>query len=147
MSLHDPFPQQNSSDDEEAERSKDALTEQGMLAFASTLDDFMDEEVVDEQGTPIGTLACYWQSRKGRLVFLGIKLNAHESVRLVPGHSSQLDDRNACIRLGFDAADIESAPQLDCAAELDATIEQAVYEHFRIVDRNLHGDFRYVAPS
>jgi hypothetical protein len=31
---------------------------------------------------------------------------------------------------------------------LDATIQRAVYEHFRIIGRNPHGDFRYVAhPS
>jgi hypothetical protein len=138
-----PEPPKNTSNNEDAEVSEDSPTEQGMIDFASELDDFMDEEVVDKQGTAIGTLACYWQSLNGLLVFLGIKLNEHESVRIVPGHRSQVDDRNACIRLAFDAADIESAPRLDCAKELDATIERAVYEHFRILETEPHGALRY----
>jgi hypothetical protein len=145
MNTSDPFPQQESSIDEQAASSKDSLTHQGLIDFASVLDDFMGEEVVDKQGTAIGTLACYWQSASGVLVFLGIKLKGHKNVRVVPGRRSQVDDRHACIRLGFDAVDIESAPCLDCATELDATLESAVYEHFRIGEAQPHGGLRYFA--
>ncbi len=143
-----PEPPKNTSNNEDAEISEDSPTEQGMIDFAAVLDDFMDEEVVDKEGTAIGTLACYWQSASGLLVFLGIKLNRHESVRIVPGQRSQVDDKNACIRLAFDAVDVESAPRLDCATELDAAIERAVYEHFRILETEPQGGLRYVArPS
>jgi hypothetical protein len=116
-----------------------------MIEFASVLDDFMDEEVVDKEGAAIGTLACYWQSVSGRLVFLGIKVKGREGVHVVPGHRSQVSDRHACIRLAFDAEDIASAPRLDCATELDATLERAVYEHFEVEEVQPHGGLRYVA--
>lgn len=135
--------QQESSSNEKAASGKDSVTDQGIIDFASVLDDFMDEEVVDKQGTVIGTLACYWGSVSGLLVFLGIKVKGHESVRVVPGRPSQVDDRHACIRLGFEAVDIESAPRLDCATQLDATLERAVYEHFRIREPQPHGGLRY----
>ena len=119
-----------------------------MIDFASVLDDFLDEEVVDKQGTAIGALACYWQSVSGRLVFLGIKVKGQESVRVVPGRRSQVDTRNTCIRLGFEAEDIKSAPHFDCDNELDATFERSVYEHFRIDEAWPHGGLRYFArPS
>jgi hypothetical protein len=110
-----------------------------MIDFVSALDDFMDEEVVDNQGTVVGTLACYWLSVSGRLVFLGVKINGHETIRVVPGRRSQVDDRHGCIQLGFDTEDIRSAPCLDCAEELDGTLEKGVYEHFSIGEPEPHG--------
>ena len=128
-----------------AESGKDSLTDPAMIEFASVLDDFMDEEVVDKQGRTIGTLACYWQSVSGLLVFLGIKMKGHENIRVVLGRRSQLDEEHACVRLGFDGVDIESAPCLDCATELDAALERAVYEHFGIDQTHSHGGLRYFA--
>jgi hypothetical protein len=145
MNTPEPISQQNSSINEKAESSKDSLTDEGMIEFASVLDDFMDEEVLDKEDTVVGTLACYWGSVSGVLVFLGIKVKGHESIRVVPGRPSQVDDRHACIRLGFDAVDIESAPCLNCATELDATLERAVYEHFGIRQPQPHGGLRYFA--
>ena len=118
------------------------LTDQAMIDFASTLDDFMDEEVVDNQGKVVGTLACYWLSVSGHLVFLGIKVQGHETIRVVPGRRSQVDDRHGCIQLLFDKEDIRSAPGLDCAEELDATREKSVYEHFGIGEPEPHGGLR-----
>jgi hypothetical protein len=140
-----PFPQQQSSINEKAESGKDSLTDPAMIDFASVLDDFLDEEVVDSQGTAIGTLACYWKSVSGLLIFLGIRLNGQESVRVVPGRRSQVDNRNTCIRLGFEAGDIESAPHFDCADELNATFERGVYEHFGVGEAQPHDGLRYYA--
>ena len=142
MNTPEPIPQQIIND--QAESSRNSLTEQ-VIDFASVLDDFMGEEVVDKQGTAIGTLACYWQSASGLLVFLGIKVKGHENVRVVPGRRSQVDDRHACIRLGFDAVDIQSAPCLDCATELKETLEGNVYEHFGIREAQPHGGLQYFA--
>ena len=133
-----------SFEQEEAGSGKGSSMDKVMIDFASVLEDFLDEEVVDKQGVAIGTLACYWQSVSGRLVFLGIKLKGQESTRIVPGRRSQVDDRQACIRLGFEAADIEAAPCFDCAQELDATLEHAVYEHFHLAEAQPHGGQKHV---
>ena len=143
MNLPEPIPQQKDATDEHYDR--DPLSDQVMIDFASVLDDFIDEEVVDSHGTAIGTLSCYWQSVSGLLLYLGIKVDGHESVRVVPGRPSQVDDRDACIRLGFDVVDIESAPRLDCGKDLDETIEHTVCEHFGIAEAQPDGGLRYVA--
>jgi hypothetical protein len=72
-------------------------------------------------------------------------VKGQESTRVVPGRRSQLDDRNTCIRLGFEAKDIESAPHFDCASELDVTFERSVYKHYRVAEAQPHGGLRYFA--
>jgi len=143
VSAPNPVSQPARSIIEQTEPSRDPLTDHAVIEFASVLDDFMDEEVVDGRDTVVGKLACYWQSVNGRLVFLGIKVKGHKSIRVVPGRRSQVDDRHACIRLSFDAADIESAPQLDCAAHLNASLERAVYDHFGIDEAEPHDGLQY----
>ena len=145
MNTTEPFSEQNNSSNQKAESGKDPLTDPAVIEFASVLDDFQGEEVVDKHGTPVGTLGCYWQSVSGRLVFLGIEIKGDESIRVVPGRPSQVDDRHACIRLGFAAHAIESAPQFDCANELDAPFERRVYKHFQTGESQPHGGLRYFA--
>jgi len=147
MNETDPPRQPKPSIPEKADNARGSLTDTAMIEFASVLDDYMDEEVVDKEGRPIGTLACYWQSVSGHLVFLGIKVKGQNVVRVVPGHRSQVDDRQACIRLGFDLEDIESAPQLECATELDASLERAVYKHFEVEETQSHSGLRYFATG
>lgn len=117
-------------DDDESD--VEARPEPVLIDFTSVLEDFLDEEVVDRRGSPIGTLACFWSSHSGPRVFLGVRLKGQESLRVVPGSRSQLDDRQACVRLRFDVVDIETAPCFDCARELDTNIERTVNEHFGI---------------
>jgi hypothetical protein len=145
MITPEPSPQGPGSLNEDDGNTTDSMTESARIDLTSVLDDFMDEEVVDKQGAAIGTLACYWQSASGLLVFLGIKLTGQEGVRVVPGRRSQVDDQHSCIRLGFDAADVESAPCLECSTELDATLERTVYEHFRVGETRPSGALRYFA--
>jgi hypothetical protein len=103
------------------------LESQNMLS--SVLDDYVDEEVVENTGTPIGTLACYWESTTGML-FLGIKMSDLKTVRVVPGFIAQLNERHSCIHLGADAATINSAPILDCDEELRGKTEDVANQHF-----------------
>ena len=147
MNDTDPPHSAKTSANEKARSAKDSLTDAAMIELASVLDDYMDEEVVDKEGGAIGTLACYWQSVSGHLVFLGIKVKGQEVVRVVPGHRSQVDDRHACIRLGFDLENIESAPQFECATEVDAALERAVYKHFEVEETQPHGGLRYFATG
>ena len=133
---------------EEADSGQDFQTGEAMIDLASLLEDFLDEEVVDKAGTAIGTLACYWQSINGLLVFLGVRLKGQESIRVVPGRRSQVDHRHACIRLGFDAVDIEAAPCFDCARELDAALERTVYDHFCVAEPQPRGGLTdFARPS
>src|ERR1051326_2507001 len=113
MNAPEPSQQTTRPVESKPDSGKQPLTEAAMIEFASVLDDFMDEEVVDKQGAAIGTLACYWESVAGLLVFLGIKIKGKEGIHVVPGRRSQVDVQHACIHLDFEAAASESAPQFD----------------------------------
>lgn len=142
MSAPDPSSPPRSSLKAQSKKYRAPVEDQSLAEFAALLDDFMDEEVVDEQGGIIGTLACYWQSLTG-LVFLGIKIKGDVNIRVVPGRRSQVNEEHACIHLDFEAADIKSAPSLDCAAQLDTALERAVYDHFGIGEADEHDGLRY----
>lgn len=131
LSSNMPLTARESLLQEEAENINDPCPDRDVSDLASVLEDFLDEEVVDRQGTAIGTLACYWQSVSGSLVFFGVRLEGQESIRAVIGRRSQLDDRRTCIRLGFDVEVIEAAPIFDSAQDLDAIMEHAVYDYYR----------------
>jgi hypothetical protein len=143
--MNDPIrlSQQKSSLNEQAEWSREAVSDHAAIEVASVLDDFIDKEVVDKLDMVVGKLACYWQSRSGQLIFLGIKVKGHDGILVAPGRRSHVDEYDACIQLGFDAADIESAPHLDRGAQLDATLERAVYDHFGIDDPEPHDGLQY----
>jgi hypothetical protein len=94
---------------------------------AAILDDFLDEEVLDQRGVTLGTLECYWETPGGSLL-LGIKIN--EKVRVVPGMLAQVDDRHSCVVIGAEAALVLSSPTLECDQDLKAQLELTVNRHF-----------------
>ena len=65
-------------------------------------------------------------------------MEGQESIRAVHGRRSQLDDRRACIRLGFDIEVIEEAPIFDSAQDLDAVMEHTIHDYYRFA--GLHTD-------
>ena len=93
------------------------------------LDDFLDQEVVDIRGDTVGTLSCYWESANG-LLFLGVRIKDQDVVRVVPDHNSRVDDRHSCVRLGFSAKMVSSAPPFDCEKEMKVSLEKASTAHF-----------------
>jgi hypothetical protein len=131
------------TNDSDRSRATETLTDTTMLEFASVLDDYLGEEAVDNQGWPIGTLTCYWKSASGNVILLGITVNGQQSVRVVPGRPSQVDERNSCIRLEFGTDAVRSAPQFDCADELDKAFERSVYDHFHLTETEPEGGLRY----
>jgi hypothetical protein len=131
---------------EEAERNREPNSHHAAIELASVLDDFIDKEVVDKQDLIVGKLACYWQSSNGRLIFLGIKVKGGDDIRVVPGRRSQVDEYGTSVQLGFDAAEIESAPHLARGVQLDATFERAVYDYFGIADPEPHDGLQYSVP-
>lgn len=130
---------------EEAENDQAPRKDRDANDLASILEDFLDEEVVDQHGMAIGTLACYCQSVSGSLVFLGVRLEGQEDIWAVLGCRSQVDDRRSCIRLGFDAEVLEDAPCFDSTQELDASMEKRVHEYYRFAGPQPSRDHRELA--
>ena len=115
------------------------------VKLASALDDYLDEEVVDNTGQSLGTLACYWEGADGRLVFCGIKKEGQDGVRVAPGDDAQLSERHSWVRIPFPAAKVNTAPRYECDQELDSAFEHAIYEHYEVEDFQPHGGLKYLA--
>jgi hypothetical protein len=105
--------------------------------LAAILDDYLDQEVMDLTGAIVGTLSCYWESNSG-VIFLGVKIKGREDVRVVPGLNARADERLSCVRVGFKASEIRTAPEFDCDKEMKASLEHAASEHFGIEEHRLH---------
>ena len=97
----------------------------------SLLEDFVEQEVFDRRGKLVGVLECYWESKNGEL-FLGVKPRNQDCARVVPGEGAEADEQHSCIRIGFDAAAVRSAPLYDCDLELQSGLEAAAHRHFGI---------------
>jgi hypothetical protein len=45
-----------------------------MIRNVNVLEDFLGEEVVDTEGNPVGTLACYWERKQRDALLLGVDI-------------------------------------------------------------------------
>jgi hypothetical protein len=95
------------------------------------LEDFIDEEVVDNTGKTLGVLSCYWEAEDG-LLFLGVKPSSDEQVHVVPGIGASIDEPHSIIKLGFPAALVRTAPVFDCDREMRPRLEESANEHFSV---------------
>jgi len=98
---------------------------------SAILEDFIDEEVVDRRGNNIGVLSCYWESAPGH-VFLGIKPQGLEEIRVVPAEGVKLDEHHSCVLVPFAPHKIRTAPVYDCDKELRSQLEEAASRHFGV---------------
>ena len=95
----------------------------------SLLEDFIDEEVVDNKGKTLGILSCFWEAEDG-LIFLGVQPSSDERVHVVPGTGATIDEPHSIIQLGFPGALVRTAPVFDCDREMRPRLEEAANEHF-----------------
>ena len=97
----------------------------------SMLEDFIDEEVVDNAGKTLGVLSCYWEAEDG-LLFLGVQPSSDEKVHVVPGIGATIDEPHSIIQLDFPAALVRTAPVFDCDRVMRPRLEEAANEHFSV---------------
>ncbi len=100
-------------------------------ADSETFEDFLGEEVVDIKGSPIGTLACFWEHEEGKPVLLGIDIGAlSNEIHLLPAKGVKLDTRKSYVAVDFTKEKVSKAPVLDCGSELDPKLERKVFTYY-----------------
>ena|SRR5215510_15267648 len=88
------------------------------MASSESFEEFLGEEVVDFDGNPIGTFACYWERIKGRPVLLGIDCDGDQRrTRVAPAKGAWLNVKQTHICLPYAKEYVEQAPCLDCDLE------------------------------
>ena len=111
----------------------------------SALEDYLDEEVVDRSGKPLGTLTCYWEDGDGLLVFCGVHVQNADDVRVVPGSDLQVSERHSWVRVNYPRSVVSKAPAYDCDEELNAEFERRVFEHYGMTDALTHDRLKYLS--
>lgn len=101
-----------------------------MTADSEEFDDFLGEEVVDADGAPIGTLACYWEHEPDKPVLLGIDVDGVPGTHVAPAKNAHLDTRKSYVILPFFKEKIRRAPSLECGSELDNAFEKKVFHYY-----------------
>ena len=103
-----------------------------MAEFDSeALEDFLGEEVVDATGSPIGTLACFWEHEDGKPVLLGIDIGAlSNGTHLLPAKGAQLNTNKSYVAVDFTKEKVRKAPALDCGSELNPKLEKKVFAYY-----------------
>jgi hypothetical protein len=130
--------------DEDADRG-DPSPGHRWVDAASQLDDYLEEEVVDSNSKPVGTLSCYWEGPDRQLVFCGIKIEGEDAVRVVPGDDAQTSERYSWVQVAFPTAKVLKAPVFECDQELTSSFRSTIYKHFGIEKPKDHGALKYLS--
>lgn len=103
------------------------------MLLSESFDEFLGEEVVDPDGHPVGTFACYWEWDTGKPLLLGISCNSQSRrTHVTPVKGVRLNSQQTYVQIPFSRQKVHEAPCLDCDGELDAAFEDRVYAHYGI---------------
>ena len=90
----------------------------------NALEDFMGEEVVDKEGNPVGTFACYWEREEKSALLLGVDLPGQSGhTHIVPAQGARFNERQSYVQVLFPKEKIAAAPSLECGCEMDDAFE------------------------
>jgi hypothetical protein len=101
------------------------------MCNANALEDFMGEEVVEVDGKPVGTLACYWEREQRKALLLGVDIPGRSGhTHVVPAQGARLNERQTYVQVSFASEKLIQAPCLDCECELDEAFEQRIWAFY-----------------
>ena len=101
------------------------------VAQSSNLQQFIDYQVVDQQGQRIGTVESFWENESGQPEFMAIATQgSSDKVHVVPADAAEVNQQRQMVRLKYDAQKVQSAPSVQKDAELNQQQQQQVRTHF-----------------
>ena len=97
----------------------------------NVLEDFLGEEVVDLEGKPVGSFACYWERELRRALLLGVDIPERSGhTHIVPASGARLNERQTYVQVAFSRDKIIQAPCLSCGCEMDEETEQRIWSFY-----------------
>src|SRR6187431_206775 len=98
-----------------------------MIRNVNALEDFLGEEVVDTEGNPVGTLACYWERKQRNALLLGVDIPGKSGhTHIVPALGARCNERQIYVEVPFTRDKIVQAPCLPCDYEMDDIFEERI---------------------
>src|SRR5438105_12351018 len=92
-----------------------------------SLEQYIDHDVIDQNGKKVGTLMCLWSDHTEQPAYLGVQTGwVFGKTHVVPADAAQVNPQSGTIRLPYTEQKIKDAPSYDPGAELDDTTQQQV---------------------
>lgn len=108
------------------------------MPSSDSFQQFLGEEVVDVEGYPVGTFACYWEHEEAKPVLLGVHCKGDvKRTHVVPAKGARLNESQAYVSIPHPGPKIQQAPSLDCDCELDAAFEERVCAYYGLPTTHL----------
>ncbi|MEY2408880.1 MAG: hypothetical protein QOF48_1550 [Verrucomicrobiota bacterium] len=102
-----------------------------LMRDRNALEDFLGEEVVDKEGNPVGTFACYWEREQKQALLLGVDIPERSGhTHLVPAKGASFNERQTYVRVPFTRDQIMHAPSLACECEVDDDFERRLWAYY-----------------
>lgn len=102
-----------------------------MIRNLNDLEDFLGEEVVDAEGNPVGTLACYWERQQRSALLLGVDIPGKSGqTHIVPALGARCNERQIYVEVPFTQEKIVQAPCLPCECEIDEALEKRIWDFY-----------------
>ncbi len=95
------------------------------------LEQYIDHEVVDQNGEKIGKLSCLWSDTSGEPAYLGVQTGwLFGKTHVVPADQAQVNPNSRTIRLPYSTQQVKDAPSYDPGVQLDSQTEREVRSHY-----------------
>jgi uncharacterized protein (TIGR02271 family) len=91
------------------------------------LEQYIGYDVVDRNGSKIGTLDCLWSDQSGEPAYVGVKTGWFlGKTHVVPAESVEVSETTGRIRLPYEEQRVKDAPTLDADSEMTPERENEV---------------------
>src|SRR2546423_14728458 len=96
-----------------------------------SLEQYIDHNVVDQNGSKIGTLQCLWSDPRGEPAYLGVQTGwLFGKTHVVPADTAEVNPVQRTIRLPYTEQKVKDAPSYDPGVELDPATQQQVPSYY-----------------
>jgi uncharacterized protein (TIGR02271 family) len=95
------------------------------------LEQYIDHEVVDQNGDKIGTLQCLWSDGSDQPAYLGVQTGwLFGKTHVVPADRAEINPSSRTIRLPHTTQQVKDAPSYDPGVELDSNTQAQVRSYY-----------------
>jgi len=97
----------------------------------TNLEQYIDHEVVDQNGDKIGKLQCLWSDGSGQPAYLGVHTGwIFGKTHVVPADRAEVNSKSRTIRLPYTTEQVKNAPSYDPNVELDPDTQNQVSSYY-----------------
>jgi uncharacterized protein (TIGR02271 family) len=102
-------------------------------ATQRNLQQYVDHDVVDQNGKKIGKLTCLWSDSQGEPVYLGVQTGwLFGKTHVVPADNAYVNSATKTVRLPYFTDKIKDAPSYSADSEIDPKSEREIRAYYNL---------------